>query len=114
MEKRRTFVKKLSGLTAGLMVPAGSMAFGTNMDSDKWGTVLPKRRLGKTGADVTMLGVGGYHIGWTTEKDAQKVIEAAMEGGIRFLILRSRMDHIRAKSDMESTYLQNTVTRSLS
>jgi aryl-alcohol dehydrogenase-like predicted oxidoreductase len=84
MEKRRTFVKKLSGLTAGLMVPAGSMAFGTNMDSDKWGTVLPKRRLGKTGADVTMLGVGGYHIGWTTEKDAQKVIEAAMEGGIRF------------------------------
>jgi predicted aldo/keto reductase-like oxidoreductase len=60
------------------------MAFGTNMDSDKWGTVLPKRRLGKTGADVTMLGVGGYHIGWTTEKDAQKVIEAAMEGGIRF------------------------------
>jgi predicted aldo/keto reductase-like oxidoreductase len=31
-----------------------------------------------------MLGLGGYHIGWTTEKDAQEVIEAALEGGIRF------------------------------
>jgi predicted aldo/keto reductase-like oxidoreductase len=31
-----------------------------------------------------MLGLGGYHIGWTTEKDAQETIEAALEGGIRF------------------------------
>lgn len=31
-----------------------------------------------------MLGLGGYHIGWTTEKDAAETIEAAMEGGIRF------------------------------
>jgi aryl-alcohol dehydrogenase-like predicted oxidoreductase len=31
-----------------------------------------------------MLGVGGYHIGWTTEKDAREVIETALEGGIRF------------------------------
>ncbi|MDH3651631.1 MAG: TIR domain-containing protein, partial [Saprospiraceae bacterium] len=31
-----------------------------------------------------MLGVGGYHIGWTTEKEAQEVIETALEGGIRF------------------------------
>lgn len=42
------------------------------------------RKLGNTGKEVTMLGVGGYHVGWTTEKDAQAVIEAAMEGGIRF------------------------------
>lgn len=31
-----------------------------------------------------MLGAGGYHIGWTTEKDAEAVIERAMEQGIRF------------------------------
>jgi len=31
-----------------------------------------------------MLGLGGFHIGWTTERDAQEVIEAAIEGGIRF------------------------------
>ena len=31
-----------------------------------------------------MLGTGGYHVGWTTERDAQEVIEAALEGGVRF------------------------------
>jgi predicted aldo/keto reductase-like oxidoreductase len=31
-----------------------------------------------------MLGIGGFHIGWTTERDAQEVIEAALEGGVRF------------------------------
>lgn len=31
-----------------------------------------------------MLGIGGYHLGWTSERDAREVIEAALEGGIRF------------------------------
>ena len=84
MEKRRQFLKKVSGLTAAIMVPMPYLSFGKSSQSDKWGKVLPLRKLGKTGANVTMLGLGGYHIGWTTEKDAQAVIEAAMEGGIRF------------------------------
>ncbi len=84
MEKRRQFLKKVSGLTAGIMIPIQNFSFGKNSNSDKWGQVLPKRKLGKTGKEVTMLGVGGYHVGWTTERDAQAVIEAAIEGGIRF------------------------------
>lgn len=51
---------------------------------DALGVVLPKRRLGRTAEFVTMLGVGGYHVGWTTERDAQAVIEAALAGGVRF------------------------------
>lgn len=31
-----------------------------------------------------MLGTGGYHVVATTERDAQEVIEAALEGGVRF------------------------------
>ena len=31
-----------------------------------------------------MLGIGGFHVGWTSEKDAQEIIEAAIEGGVRF------------------------------
>jgi uncharacterized protein len=84
MEKRRTFIKKISGLTAGIMVPVTHFSFGKKVNTDKWGTVLPKRKLGKTGVEVTMLGVGGYHVGWTTERDAQAVIESALEGGVRF------------------------------
>ena len=52
---------------------------------DKWGEILPLRKLGKTAVNVTMLGLGGYHVGWTTERNAQEVIETAMEGGVRFL-----------------------------
>lgn len=84
MEIRRQFLKKMAGLTAAIIVPIQNISFGKNRLSDKWGYVLPKRKLGNTGKEVTMLGVGGYHVGWTTERDAQAVIEAALEGGIRF------------------------------
>ncbi len=53
-------------------------------EGDRIGAVLPKRLLGKTGEWVTMLGVGGFHVGWTSERDAQAVIEAALAGGVRF------------------------------
>ena len=51
---------------------------------DSLGEVLPTRTLGRTGEQVTMLGIGGFHLGWTSEKDAQEIIEASLEGGIRF------------------------------
>lgn len=82
MADRRTFLKSLAGLTAGLSV--SGTAFGKNSESDRLGEVLPKRKFGRTGEYVTMLGTGGFHVGWTTERDAQEVIEASLEGGVRF------------------------------
>jgi len=83
MNQRRKFLQSLAALTSGLMLPANS--FGRVFENtDKWGSILPLRKLGKTGVETTMLGLGGFHVGWTTEKDAQEVIESAMEGGIRF------------------------------
>ena len=81
MEERRDFLKRMAALTGSIMMPSLGFA---GSPHDKWGNILPQRRLGKTGQEVTMLGLGGYHVGWTTERDAQEVIEAAMEGGIRF------------------------------
>ena len=66
-----------------MMLPLGWGCSGSP-GSDKLGALLPMRKLGSTGEKVSMLGVGGYHIGWTTERDAQEVIETAIEGGIRF------------------------------
>ena len=80
MQSRRDFLSSMSMLTAGLMLPWN--AFGAS--KDKFGQILPLRKLGKTGEKVTMLGIGGYHIGWTEEKDAQAVIELAINSGIRF------------------------------
>ncbi len=81
MNKRREFLEKMALLTGSLMVPSAGLS---NTNRDKWGEILPLRRLGKTGQSVTMLGLGGFHVGWTTERDAQEVIENALEGGIRF------------------------------
>lgn len=82
MTDRRNFFKTLAGLTAGITLTG--TAFGKQTDNDRLGEVLPKRKLGRTGEYVTMLGTGGYHVGWTTERDAREVIEASLEGGVRF------------------------------
>ena len=82
MTNRRTFLKSLAGATAGISLATTS--FGAKNTEDRLGEVLPKRKLGRTGEYVTMLGTGGYHVGWTTERDAQEVIEASLEGGVRF------------------------------
>ena len=82
MASRRTFLKSLVGATATLTLNKTSL--GSEPNSDRLGEVLPRRRLGRTNQYITMLGTGGYHVGWTTERDAQELIEAALEGGVRF------------------------------
>ena len=81
MSDRRLFLKQLAMATGALLASDEILAASKK---DKWGKVLPRRRLGKTNEYVTMLGVGGAHVGWTSERDAQEVIETAIEGGIRF------------------------------
>jgi predicted aldo/keto reductase-like oxidoreductase len=82
MADRRVFLKSLAGLTAGITL--AGVAHAEKNENDRLGELLPKRKLGRTNEYVTMLGTGGFHVGWTTERDAQEVIEASLEGGIRF------------------------------
>ncbi len=51
---------------------------------DGLGELLPQRVLGRTGESVTMLGVGGANVGMVDEAEAEAMIEAAIEGGVRF------------------------------
>jgi predicted aldo/keto reductase-like oxidoreductase len=47
---------------------------------------IPYRRLGRTGERVSLVGLGGYHIGMQSdEQDSIKIIRAALDGGINFL-----------------------------
>ncbi len=47
---------------------------------------IPLRALGKTGAEVTALGLGGYHLGVITEEsDAIRLCQQAIDEGITFL-----------------------------
>ncbi|HNW36977.1 MAG TPA: aldo/keto reductase, partial [Candidatus Ozemobacteraceae bacterium] len=48
---------------------------------------MPMRALGSTGEKVSLLGMGGFHIGLdaTTEDQAVSLVRAALDGGVTFL-----------------------------
>ena len=46
---------------------------------------IPKRPLGNSGLQVSVIGVGGYHIGSAeTEDEAKAIIQSALDAGINF------------------------------
>lgn len=86
---RREMLKSLLGLTAALMTPelfgAAASAVPPARAHDRFGELLPQRKLGRKGPMVTMLGLGGAHVGFMpSDAVAQKTIETALAGGIRF------------------------------
>ena len=71
-------------MTLGIGATGNLLAAGETA-RDRLGELLPLRPLGNTGEKVTMLGMGGFHIGCAmSEKEAEKTVEVAMEGGVRF------------------------------
>lgn len=85
MIDRRAFLKSLAGLTTGIILSSSNVdGQETEPTKDRLGTLLPLRKFGRTNESVTMLGVGGWHIGEMPEVEAQKTIEAALAGGVRF------------------------------
>src|SRR3954470_16647846 len=47
---------------------------------------MPMRRLGRTGVDVSLVGLGGFHIGQAVdEQTATRIIHAAIDHGINFM-----------------------------
>lgn len=85
MTTRRNFLKILSGVAAGAVIPLDILNATPHITRDRWGELLPLRRFGKTNEKVTMMGLGGFHIGKHSDYDAQKTIETAIKGGIRFI-----------------------------
>ena len=48
------------------------------------GGSIPQRRLGVTGEEVSMLGLGGYHIGIPGEAEAIRIMHRAIDEGLTF------------------------------
>src|ERR1041384_7736736 len=47
---------------------------------------MPMRTLGRTGVKVSLMGLGGFHLGIPKEeKEAIRIVHAAMEHGVNFL-----------------------------
>jgi len=78
MLDRRTFLRQMT------LLAASSSAVSAFAGSDKLGTVLPTRVMGRTGEKITAFTLGGAHVTRAeSESMSQKVIETAIELGCR-------------------------------
>ena len=49
-------------------------------------SLIPHRILGSTDAEVSIMGLGGYHLGTIASKrEAVRIVQAAVEAGITFM-----------------------------
>ena len=82
MENRRKFIKTTATVAAFSLIADWASAF---PESDQLGEILPQRQLIRNGEKVTSFCLGGYHLGLTENpKEAEKMVERAMELGVRF------------------------------
>ena len=49
------------------------------------GPGFPRRPLGHTGEQVSILGIGGFHLGLTSEQEAIRIVRTALDQGMNFL-----------------------------
>jgi predicted aldo/keto reductase-like oxidoreductase len=75
---RRDFLKKAAATTVAASL-SSQLSYGAP-DS------FPYRVLGHTGEKVSLIGIGGYHIGMGSgEQESIRIIRTALDGGINFL-----------------------------
>lgn len=86
---RRTFVIGMTGAAAAYACkrePKVTVGGAASAQHPVVEGVVPKRRLGKTGVEVSMIGLGGFHIGSkVSEKESILLIRRAVDNGITFL-----------------------------
>jgi predicted aldo/keto reductase-like oxidoreductase len=76
---RREFL----GMTAASLLAAGRLSAGAKPDSKKG---IPHRMLGRTGESVSVIGLGGYHLGKQSDPDESiRIIRTGIDEGINFL-----------------------------
>ncbi len=59
---------------------------------------IPRRPLGRTGEEVSLVGLGGAHLGRVSEAEAIRIIRAALDEGLNFL--DNSWDYYRGASEL--------------
>jgi predicted aldo/keto reductase-like oxidoreductase len=72
-------------LAAGVISGAGKFAVAADNSAADNSKAVPRRTLGSTGQQVSMLGMGGYHIGNPREAESILIVRTALDNGINFL-----------------------------
>ena len=82
---RRQFLNRSAQLSSGLILAGSASAYANlQVADDKFGKVLPRRKLGQTSLSPTIYTVGGWHVGRQSELNAQAIIDNAIKQGVRF------------------------------
>jgi predicted aldo/keto reductase-like oxidoreductase len=93
MPTRRSFLRAAVGsMFAATATSAPGQAGGApiaTVPSGKYkvpaGAQVPRRELGRTGERVSVLGLGGYHLGFPTEQESIQLVRMALDRGLNFL-----------------------------
>jgi uncharacterized protein len=81
-QSRRRFLKS-AALTGAATIAGGHLSWAKPSSSND-GSV-PHRPLGKTGVQVSAIGIGGYHLGSTVDQnEASQIVDEAIAAGINF------------------------------
>ncbi|HZO16667.1 MAG TPA: aldo/keto reductase, partial [Polyangiaceae bacterium] len=78
---RRDFVCGMTGIMAAMYAGAEREP----AQPQKIPSAIPRRPLGRTGVEVSALGLGGFHIGTQSERESIRLIRTAIDAGITFL-----------------------------
>src|ERR1700723_2489091 len=86
---RRNFMKGAAVLGAAPLFSGGSMGANMAQESDESQQVpagqVPKKPLGRTGVQVSAMGLGGYHLGSAeTDQAAVEIVAKALDHGVTF------------------------------
>jgi len=83
---RRRFIKSAAVLGAAPLVYGGSMAQQQSSPSQRDLTgQIPRKPLGRTGLQVSAMGLGGYHLGSAeTDQAANEIVAKAIDYGVNF------------------------------
>ncbi len=72
MTTRRTFLGGMGALAAGGYLMAQ-------------GNGVPRRQMGRTGVEVSIIGLGGYHLGAAEDQAAaRRIVDEAIDAGVNF------------------------------
>ncbi len=79
---RRKFLQLARAAPGGPAGASGAGAGGTSPAAPP----LPRRRLGRTGVEVPIVGLGGFHMGMQRDpEESVRIVRTAIDGGIAFL-----------------------------
>ncbi|MDD2903864.1 MAG: aldo/keto reductase [Syntrophales bacterium] len=81
---RREFIKDLTalGVSAGLATGSGLVAPARAASVERG---MPYRVLGSTGEKVSLIGLGGFHLGHPEVRDSFRIIRTAIDHGVNFM-----------------------------